>query len=784
MHDIIKKALDEALTEKYYAELMGCEDTDYAFSGGFLSEMKALIRRTDNKLLYYSRYIAAAACAVVAIGCAVLLPVLTGDRVEVTDPSVTTSVITTAADEDAVSENTATPEQTTAPAVSDTATGTTAITDETAQDTSDVDADTDIADSPSADSTTTVPDSTDVSEDSAAPVVSEGSEEAADDTDVDNEAEDEEIQGDVTGDENPQTQSGIKDEEAEDVETEESEDEEPVEDAVADAEDVVEDDSEADIDADIEADTETEDDSWVDDGDIWGDDAIIDGDDAIIDGDDAVIEDDDDVVVDEEEDADEDDVVIEDENPGAGGGDANPEGGSGAENSPIIPGNTMREVVQNAVYGAVFDKLYISYIDIDNIDFVNGGIDMYRFDTNILAYEYIREYILSCGDMAPSYPDPYTVLFNGEVMYVSLSVVDESYRLPVYDGSFRNRYEEYFGGVPEDDVDEEDAEPLDSGDRIFFEICEDGGILMSGYDGRPAYFKVDSAKAAELFTKIRRMNITETAATVGDVIASAEINADNISEGTARIKSLYDITLSNVPVDSAEAKKAVVDFFEKYRNAPVRKLSGVPYSSGATKNGLQIRFGLNSTSAIMQLIIDSENRAVVSDGRIAYAFDITLGDVKQLMACICQWAGVAEPVFYETMADYLVGKYYNRLTYIYYNESNAGEVTAYHISTAVKLSAVYNMVLAEAVNLKYAPFESNTIPALQLTTENYDISFTKDGYLRMGQSSFKGAGKLYNNIVAYVKANADMAADPDDEEVEDDEVEIEDDVVIEEDIDE
>lgn len=780
MHDIIKKALDEALTEKYYAELMGCEDTDYAFSGGFLSEMKALIRRTDNKLLYYSRYIAAAACAVVAIGCAVLLPVLTGDRVEVTDPSVTTSVITTATDEVAVSENTTTPEQTSAPAVSDAAAGTTTITYETAQDTSDDDVDSDTDDSPtspSADSTTTVPDSTDVSEDSAAPVVSADSEEAADDADADSEAADEEIQGNVTGDENPHNQSGIKDEEAEDVETEESADEEP-------ADDAVENEAEADDDTDVGTDYDTEaDDDWVDDGDIWGDDAIIDGDDTIIDGDDAVIEDDSDEDIAEDE---EDDVVIEDdsdddENPGAGGG-------TDFEDLPIIPGNTMREVIQNAVNGAVFDKLHISYIDINNVDLING-VSMYRFDTNILSYEYIREYILSCGDMAPVYPDSYLELLNGEVMSVFLSVVDESYRLPVYDGSFRNRYEEYFGGVPEDDIDEEDAEPLDSGDRIFFEICEDGGIIMSGYDGRSAYFKVDSAKAEELFAKIRQMNITETAATVGNVIDSAEINADNISEGTARIKSLYDITLSNVPVDSAAAKKVVADFFEKYRNAPVRKLSDVPYSSSVMKNGLQIRFGLNSTSAIMKLIIDSENRAVVSDGRIAYAFDITIDDIKLLMSCICQWVGVPEPVFYETLADYLVDKYYNCLTYVFYSESNGANGTSYHISTAAKLSAVYNMVLIESENLKYDPFESDTISVLQLTTENYGISFTKDGYLRMGQSSFKGTGKLYNDIISYVRANSDITGNSDDEDVTDDEeimddFEIEDDVVIEEDIDE
>ena len=76
MEKIMKKALDEALTERYSGELNSASEANHAFSGDFERKMKALIRRTDKPLLYYSKYIAAAACAVVAIGCAVLLPAL------------------------------------------------------------------------------------------------------------------------------------------------------------------------------------------------------------------------------------------------------------------------------------------------------------------------------------------------------------------------------------------------------------------------------------------------------------------------------------------------------------------------------------------------------------------------------------------------------------------------------------------------------------------------------------------------------------------------------------
>lgn len=107
MHDILKKALDEALTEKYNAELMGCADVDYSFSGGFLSDMKALIRKTDNKLIYYSKYAAIAACACVAIGCAVLLPNLLNSGISVQPSETTTTTVT------AESGSTTTPKPTT-----------------------------------------------------------------------------------------------------------------------------------------------------------------------------------------------------------------------------------------------------------------------------------------------------------------------------------------------------------------------------------------------------------------------------------------------------------------------------------------------------------------------------------------------------------------------------------------------------------------------------------------------------------------------------------------------
>ncbi len=132
-HKIIKKALSEALEQRYYDELTDSEDEAHIFSTGFTADMKRLIRKTDDKLLYYSKYIAIAACACIAIGCTVLLPNLLNSGIEATSP------VTTPVTESAVESGTTTTETTTLPIIVTTAGGTTAevttTPDETAIDT-------------------------------------------------------------------------------------------------------------------------------------------------------------------------------------------------------------------------------------------------------------------------------------------------------------------------------------------------------------------------------------------------------------------------------------------------------------------------------------------------------------------------------------------------------------------------------------------------------------------------------------------------------------------------
>lgn len=79
--NILKKALDEAMTERYSAELRGMTEPEHTYSEGFGIKMRNLIRKTDNPFLKYSKYLAVAACAVLAIGCTLLIPALTGNDI-------------------------------------------------------------------------------------------------------------------------------------------------------------------------------------------------------------------------------------------------------------------------------------------------------------------------------------------------------------------------------------------------------------------------------------------------------------------------------------------------------------------------------------------------------------------------------------------------------------------------------------------------------------------------------------------------------------------------------
>lgn len=118
MYNIIKSALNDALTQQYSDELMSLTEEKYSFSEAFEMKMKKLVKKIDTPYYKYIGYLSAAACAVIVIGCSILLPKLTSSDVPVaTTPTETEEGIVT----DVVTETTPTQSEatfTTTPPVS------------------------------------------------------------------------------------------------------------------------------------------------------------------------------------------------------------------------------------------------------------------------------------------------------------------------------------------------------------------------------------------------------------------------------------------------------------------------------------------------------------------------------------------------------------------------------------------------------------------------------------------------------------------------------------------
>ena len=84
MENILTKTLGEVLTPRYSEELRDSFDTGYIPSAEFENNMRELIRKTDRPAIFrYTKYLAAAACAVIAIGAAIIVPMLMNNRIEV-----------------------------------------------------------------------------------------------------------------------------------------------------------------------------------------------------------------------------------------------------------------------------------------------------------------------------------------------------------------------------------------------------------------------------------------------------------------------------------------------------------------------------------------------------------------------------------------------------------------------------------------------------------------------------------------------------------------------------
>lgn len=73
-NEILRKALGEALTDKYSAELNSAPEVAEQPSPEFTSKMNNVIRKTDRPFFQYAKYTLIAACACLIVGAAIIVP--------------------------------------------------------------------------------------------------------------------------------------------------------------------------------------------------------------------------------------------------------------------------------------------------------------------------------------------------------------------------------------------------------------------------------------------------------------------------------------------------------------------------------------------------------------------------------------------------------------------------------------------------------------------------------------------------------------------------------------
>ncbi len=716
MHDIIKKALDEALTESYNAELMGCAEEEYSFTSGFVADMKALIRKTDNKLIYYSKYIAVAACAVIAIGCAVLLPNLINSGISVESTTETVTIETT---------TTIDTEITTVPIIADSSESTeeTVVTTESTDNTT-----TPPVTDTSTDTEETIPEEeivvtppTDTEETSV-------SEEAAP-----TEEEDEVVEEDTTEDSevpdgdngSPDTEDGET--ETGDVMTDDCEDDVAVDDdadediGVDSEDDVAEDDVEDSGDADEDVGVDSDDDVAEDDVDDCDSEDDVD--------DDVVIEDDEDVSNDSEEAR----VPLEGDTLGETFDFILEKDGLGTKKENLVP---SRVVYEQALLGnAFFDYEAIT-------EFINSNLDAPVADNEFVSDEYIVVYLGTGKEVQRKF----------------------------YDTSPRNK--SYFESETEEDV-EEDEEDNEYTREISVLIYRNGYIKVYAemFNSDRRCFMADAEAAEKLFERFSDTYLTKEAKTLGDIIDIENITADNISIGYGKVFDCYDITLTNVPLDTKAEKKFIVDFLEKYRD----KQWTEPRAYGKYEDKVSIEIGLLDTYSYLEFKFTTENEMIITDGDTGYVFILPDKEIKNIIAFLCRSAGVAEPVFYGNMAEYLSDKpnseKINKVQlWINYTDK-------YIITDEAKLAEIYGMIMAIAETSEYQLYyDTHYYPNEWITVTFGPWYITlKPWVFHIFRSNFSlGDPDIYEKIKAYITENADETNTMNDTGVDDEEVMVDD----------
>lgn len=683
MHEILKRALDEALTGAYAAELPGGAE-EIVFSEDFEREMRGLIRRTDRPIQKYIPILTAAACAVIAIGCAALLPRLLSDRipVEPNEDGTVTSVSSAPVIEEPVES--------------------TSVTE-------------------------TVSDDTEKIRDENPGAVGAGfaDEPLISDKEDTTERDDEDgVDGEIDA-----PTAGSSEETSPPVPAETD----PSEMEIPDHEEILEEDA-ADNDED---DSDSEDSIPTDDDDMDYDSV---DDDMDYDSDDDVSydSDHDDIAIDEDNDEETDESALQ----------------------PIEKRDSLDEEIR-ALLGCSLSDSYLHY----GGGYVNGK----RYELPIVE-----------GISPETYRDPALAELIGAAKYIGGEPGEVGLPLftgnigkaapvipPVYesDQSDRNSYDEIYFGEDAWVADEEDEIDTPT-ETVYLEIFPNGNacVRKEGYGGE-AYYRLEDEALQKLTERIETRFSAKEPETVGELTEQLG-SAEDYAQVYVGIRNYYDCTMYGELFDGS----FFGELLQKYRDEPLRENDGTP--SGTCP--VYVRLTSRKT-------LQDEFFYFYADGTVSVpgekAFTVDPAELRGLLTEYCRQKGLAPPIFYETLGEYLVGKNFTVL--------NAARIYARDMSDDVSFSgddaeiralvekyAVESSFLPDGRGVSFGERESITLepagwfPSLRISRNEIQIGYSRN--------IFKTPDGLYDKLYTIISEKGESPYAAQDEDYYDDDVAYED----------
>lgn len=720
MENILRKALDEALTKRYSGELNSAAEVKHGFSGDFERKMKGLIRRVDKPFFHYSKYIAAAACAVVAIGCAVLLPALMNGKIEVNAPT------------DAAAAETAPP---------------------TGNDESAV-------------ITTTVPPKIPSEEESA---VTEGAAEPIETTDstapVLTQPADEEMPvntgGTTAKDSGNTTEETISKNET-----------------TGEFEESIWDEEEADIDIGDKTDDVFDSNIEEDDCDVSDDDGYNPSTGWDESDDDAVIDDsDDDVAIDDDADIDTDIPTDDDSdlNPGCGGG-------SGYEHKPIPDGANFGEIV-SLTYGGSYENLKAASCYYDGISISFGDTDTdftqefiaslksakpVRYEEEPAITKNSKPISLEIRDVA-FVSERRTENFSDWLFYGETFGTGDEQDMSDEESIWEKDYGTFFVNM----------EIYSDGTVKLFYIGDFAKKI--DYSDYNLYLKADKAAAAKLFSKFSALKMPENAKTAGNLIDYFAINKANITGADADIRGIYDTGYAAVPVSSAAVEEFFSEYasaavtaytpddhgFGDYYSVNIENCS--PNDTYESRrwwfndfydgdNKICMRLPLKNKGGALWVSITSnicyirnELGGVINNK--GYRFEVKPESVIKLYKRILSENNLTS-ITYDSLSQYLKGKNFTDISEGAYYKVTGSSSKKTNIDDSEKLKKLTAAIKAEAKNSAYVPLGGyGKGLVIRIYVENWKVQLLiyQNNMISINGNNFAASEGFYDKLIAIIE---------------------------------